>query len=405
MVANLFDRTLVSFLPTKGAQQRSSGGMLPFLQSLGFSSENTSTVPGALTLPAFFNAVDQITNDIAKLPKGVFQKRSDGKGSEKLSSHPVAFLINKEPNSLMTAFTFWKIMAQAAIMRGNGIAVIERNANTGAIASMTFIHPDDIRDIRLVGGSLFYILNQGTFHQDDIFHLLGFSFNGYSGKGIITYAATVLNIAGAAQKFSKDGFENRGLGFGAVETEKAVDTTVKKAIETAINSKLTVPGQIKTVMLDEGMKYKPITINNQEAQLVEQGKMSVTQIAQFLNISAYKLKINDGLNYAALNQMKVEHLSDSIQPWAIKVQQECDRKLFSPSEKQTHYVKCNDSILLRADQQTKGEYYSKGINFGWFTRNEVRAFEELNPLDGLDEPLTPANQFTQSQLEKQLKDE
>lgn len=402
MVANVLDRAFISFLPSKGVSQRSSGLSFPFLQSLGFGSSG-ATVPTALTLPAFYNAVDQITNDLAKLPKAVFQKID--RGSEKQNNHPVAFLINKEPNALMTAFMFWKMMCQAAILRGNGIALIERNQNNAQLQALHFVHPEDVRDIRLIGGVLYYILKQGTFHQDDVFHIPGFSYNGSYGKGIIEHAATVLNIASSAQKFSKDGFENRGLGFGAVETDKPIDPNVKKQIESAINSKLTVPGQIKTVMLDEGMKYKPITINNQEAQLVEQGKMSVIHIAQFLNISAHKLKVSEGLNYASLAMMNIEHASDSIQPWAIKVQQECDRKLFSPSEKRNHYVKFNDGILLRADQKTKGEYYSKMILSGVMTRNEIRGFEELNPLDGLDEPLTPANQFTQGQLEKQLQDE
>ncbi len=134
--------------------------------------------------------------------------------------------------------------------------------------------------------------------------------------------------------------------------------------------------------------------------------MCVKRIAQFINISAHKVKVSGGLNYASVSMMNIEHASDSIQTWSIKVQQVCDRKLFSPAGEQTgYYVKFNDGILLRADQQTKGEYYSKMIQTGVFTRNEVRGFEEMNPLDGLDEPLTPANQFTQSQLAKQLEDD
>jgi HK97 family phage portal protein len=401
MIAELINSTLVSFIPKKEISKRAAS-VFPFLQSFGTVNNNIS-VNGALSLPAFYNGVDQITNDLAKLPKAVFLKVNES--SKKLADHNITFLINREPNNLMSAFIFWKMIAQSAILKGNGIAIIERDKNSAKISALHFVHPDNLNDIRLIDGELFFILKQGTFHQDDIFHVIGFSTNGVFGKGIITYAAEVLNIANLAQGFSKSGFENRGLGFGAVETDKSMDKEVKIAAELAINSKLETPGKIKTVMLDEGMKYKPITINNQEAQLIEQGKMSIADICRFLNISTHKVKVTEGLNYASLQLMNIEHVSDSIQPWIIKVQQECNRKLFSPSEKINHFTKFNDSILLRADQQTKAEYYTKGINFGFLTRNEVRAFEDLNAIDGGDEILTPVNLFTESQIQKKLKDD
>ncbi|WP_417832786.1 phage portal protein [Terasakiella sp.] len=399
--SNVFERTLASFVPTKGEQRSSVGSMFPFLQSFGITSSNSIGTKNALTLPAFYNGIEQITNDVAKLPKAAYRKLNDDR--TKLSEHPVTFIINDEPNPFMTAFMFWKMMIQSAILAGNGIAIIHRNKNTGRLQELEFVHPDDFRDIRKKDGKLWYILKQGTFESADIYHIPGFSYNGIYGIGIITHAANVLNIAILAQNFSREGFENRGLGFAALETDKPVDAKVKMAIESSVNTKLNAPGSIKSVVLDEGFKYKAITINNQEAQLIEQGKFSVTDIARFLNISVHKLKVTEGLNYASLNMMNIEHTSDSIQPWCIKAQQECKRKLFTPTEKKDHYIKFNDSILMRADFATKAQYYAVMVYSGIMTRNEIRALEEMNALDGLSEPLTPVNEQLMSQVEETIK--
>ena len=399
MVGKTIDRALISLLPNKG-ERSASAGLYSFFQSFG-AGTNSVGKKNALTLPAFYNGVDQISNDVAKLPKAAFKKLEEGR--TKLSNHPVSFIINDEPNPFMTAFMFWKMMIQSAILSGNGIAIIHRNKQSGGLLELELVHPEDIIDIKKAKGKLWYSLKQGTFEGADVLHIPGFSYNGIYGLGIITHAANVLNIAILAQNFSREGFENRGLGFAALETDKPVDPGVKKAIESSVNTKLNSPGSIKSVVLDEGFKYKAITINNQEAQLIEQGKFSVTDIARFLNISVHKLKVVEGMNYASLNLMNIEHSSDSIQPWGIKAQQECKRKLFTPIEKKDHYIKFNDSLLLRADFATKAAYYTSMIYSGAATRNEIRGWEDLNPLDGLDEPLTPVNQQLMEQVLDNIK--
>ena len=371
----------------------------------GYTANSTATSINninALSLPAYYCGVNQIANDIAKLPKGVFKKTGNTRQGV---DHSIKFLINKEPNTLMTAFMFHFIMMQAVINRGNAVAQIVRNPSTGKIIALVFIHPDDIRDIQVIDGKQWYYTNSGVLQSSDVIHVLGYSTNGITGQSVISYAAETLGIAKSAQSFTASNFENKGLGFGVVETDKEIKNGVKQNIESAINSKLTAKGKIKTVMLDEGMSYKPITLNMQEVQLIEQGKFSVLDIARFLNISPRKLKDYSTNNYASAYQDSSDHILDSLQPYIIKWQQEYDRKLFTPIEKKDHYTRFNDSILLRGDLSAKGVYYNQMIFSGIMSRNEIRRLEELNDVEGLDGHLTPVNTLIPEQLEKNLKDE
>ena len=300
---------------------------------------------------------------------------------------------------------FHFIMMQAVINRGNGLAQIVRNPTTGKAIALLFIHPDDVREIKVIDGKQWYYTTSGVLQANDVIHILGYSSNGITGQSVISFAAETLGIAKSAQTFTAANFENKGLGFGVVETDKEVKNGVKQNIESAINNKLTAKGKIKTVMLDEGMSYKPITLNMQEVQLIEQGKFSVLDIARFLNISPRKLKDYSTNNYASAYQDSSDHVLDSLQPYIIKWQQEYDRKLFTPAEKKDHYTRFNDSILLRGDLSAKGVYYNQMVFSGVMSRNEIRRLEELNDIDGLDDHLTPVNTMIPAQIEKNLKNE
>jgi phage portal protein BeeE len=86
-------------------------------------------------------------------------------------------------------------------------------------------------------------------------------------------------------------------------------------------------------------------------------------------------------------------------PWAIRIEQEIDRKSFAKDSNK--YFKININALLRGDLESKRNYYTAMIYAGIMTRNEVRALEEMNPIDGLDEILQPVNMQALSLVMKQ----
>jgi HK97 family phage portal protein len=400
---NSLTTALKALVPSPSQTGKRSAGAFDFLDYLGSSPSKTSISTGnALTLPAYYNAINQISNDIAKLPKGIFQKVEDGRESV---DHPIKYLINKEPNNLMTAFDFHFVMMLAAIHRGNGIAYISRNKSTAQIDALIFIHPDDVQNIYLSDSKLYYKTTKGLFSEEEVIHIKGFSTDGLIGKSVISYASETLGIAKSAQNFTATNYEGKGLGFGWVSSDKVFTTRAKKTIESAINEKLSAPGKVKTVMLDEGMKYNPITMNMQEAQLIQQGAFSVEDIARFLNISTRKLKAS-GDNYASAYMDQVDHVNDCLQPWMCKFELEYARKCFNDAEKRNDlYVKFNDNLLMRGDLAGKGVFYNQMALTGLYTRNEIRAFENMNPLPGLDAPLTPVNTQTPAQIQNKLDNE
>ena len=263
--------------------------------SQGTAGTNMSAVR-ALKLSAFYNGVDQISNDIAKIPFSIYQK--DGKNRVSKTSHPAYNVIAIEPNSLMTSFVFRKTMAVSFLIKGNALAKINSN-KAGKPISTDYINWDRVEDIKLKNGVLLYHISgyKLPLLSSEVLHFKNFSHNGISGVGVITNAAQQLNLAIEVQEFSATNFENKGVRQGVVETDKVISKdTSKQAIATAIQGAFSQKDATRVAVLDEGMKWKAITVTPQEAQIIEQARFSIEDIARWFNIAPHKIKSLQQLN-------------------------------------------------------------------------------------------------------------
>lgn len=369
------------------------------------NGKTLATANTALMLPAFYNGVDQLSNDIAKLPKAVFLK--EGESRKKLTDHPLNYLISTEPNEMMTAFDFWKLAVVLVILKGNCYVKVNRN-NNGVEQSLVIQDNSDVV-VKRSGDKLFYFIKGESHLSSDILHFKAFTLNGITGVSVIKWAAHNLGIALDSYEYASDIYSDRGLGYGVIESEKGVDTAAKKLISDGFTRKMAEKNKFKVPVLDEGLKYKPITVTPAEAQFLETNKNAVNEIARWLNIAPHKLKDLTNANYSNIQAQSIEHVQDSLLPWTIRIELELNRKMFSREDSEIKYVKFNEKVLLRGDSEARKNYLTQLVYAGIITRNEARALEDLDPIQGLDEPLTPVNSqlldFMLKKNEKELKDE
>jgi HK97 family phage portal protein len=156
-------------------------------------------------------------------------------------------------------------------------------------------------------------------------------------------------------------------------------------------------------MLDEGFKYKSISVTPQEAEFLASDKNAVVEVCRWLNIAPHKLKHLDNATFSNIQHQSIEHVQDSLLPWITRDEQELNRKLFTVVQRETLYTKFNEKFLLRGDLEARKNFYTAGIYSGFLTRNEVRSLEDMDPIDGLDEPLQPVNMQTLEMVENLTK--
>lgn len=393
--------TAFSTEPTQG-YSRVGGGFLDFFGfgGAGLTGANTKT---ALTLSAFFNGIDQLSNDVAKLPKYVLVK--DGDNRNKFSEHPANILISQRPSGLMNAFDLWKIVDISTKLKGNAYVEIVRNENTGIIQNLIFRASQDVQILEDKDNfKLLYKYKGRLIDGQDMLHFKGFTLDGKTGVGVVTYAAAQLGYILSSQEFAGEVFGNKGLTYGVLETDKVFSDSVQKRKVSQVFSETMASRSVhRAPLLDEGMKYKSIGITPAEAQFLETNKHGVNEVARWLNIAPHKLKDLTNANYSNIYQQSIEHVQDSILPWVIRYEQELNNKLFRDDEMGRVYTKFNIASLLRGDLDMKQKYYTAAIYSGYMNRNEVRALEDMNPMPGLEEFLQPTNMQTLEFMMKQLK--
>jgi len=364
---------------------------------------STSNFKPSLKLSAVYDAVNQISSDVAKIPFGVYQK--EGESRLRMASHPVDFLISKEPNFYMTSFVERKMVIISLLLRGNSLQII-KSSNAGLPTEFEFVNWDDVTDIRKKDGDLLYYVKgyANPFLSSEVIHLKMFTHNGIIGISPITYAAQQLNIAVEIQNFSGTNFENKGVRNGVIETDKQVPNG-KAAIIQGWRNAMAEKSADRIAVLDDGFKFKPINITPQEAQIVEMSRFSIEDIARWFNMPLHKIKSMGNSTDNNIEQQTLDYAVGTIHPYITNLEQEYSKKLFTTKEKNTgYYIKGNLNVLLRADIAAKGEFYSKMVQSGIYSRNEVRSLEDMNPgSQFLNEHLTPVNTFTETQLNNNLK--
>lgn len=402
---NAFNRGLVSLVaPSQKRSLGSLGGLFPFLGGGASTVQGYKvTGTGAFKISAFWCAVNTIANSVALLPKNVYQKT--GGTRSRVEDHPVHYLIHDEPNTDMTAFMFWFVMAVCMLMRGNAYALIVRNGS-GKIISLELLMPNEV-NVKKHDGKLFYQVKGRTYFADDIYHVPNFSFNGITGVSVLQYAADNLGMSLAADEFATNSYSDKATTYGVAESDLEVSKTGRENVEMIFNNALVASGRKHRVaVLDEGLKYKSIMLNPSESQFIQAKASGVEDIARWFNIPLHKLHTSGEGGYNFLVEMSQEYLSATIAPIGEKMKQEAQRKLLSPKERKSgFYIMNNYRKLLETNPEKRANFYHKMIYAKVMNPNEVRELEDMNPYDGGEEFLQMTNLQNESQVDKTLQDE
>jgi HK97 family phage portal protein len=292
------------------------------------------------------------------------------------------------------------------LVKGNGFAQIIRNG-AGWPIELKLLHPDDVTVYESEGELYYKVVGMDRFlYSDEMFHVPGFTFDGKVGISVIRYAADNLSMNLSADAFAVDAYDDRAITYGVIETETTgLNESGKKNLKKIFEANLDTGKKNRVTVLDDGMKYKPISLSPQEAMFIEAKASGVADIARWLNIPLHKLHVSGEGGYNFLVQMSMEYLQATIQPLAEQIKQEVERKLITERGKsEGEYAYFNYKKLLEVDPKTRAEYYKNMVYIKAMNPNEVRKLEDMNPYDGGDDFLQMANMMTEEQIKKELQD-
>lgn len=365
-----------------------SGSAYSFL--LGYSSsgkrvnERTS-----MQMTAVYACVRILSEAIASLPLQLYRYTDDG-GKEKAVDHPLYFLLHDEPNSEMTSFVFRETIMTHLLLWGNAYAQVIRNGK-GEVIGLYPLMPDRITVDRDENGRLYYEYMVSTddamkskdskvrLSPEEVLHIPGLGFDGLVGYSPIAMAKNAIGLAIATEEYGSKFFANGAAPSGVLEhpgTLKDPSRVRESWQETFGGSK----NANKVAVLEEGMKYTPISISPNEAQFLETRKFQIDEIARIFRVPPHMVGDLDKSSFNNIEQQSLEFVKYTLDPWVCRIEASMNRRLLSENEKKVYFFKFNVDGLLRGDYQSRMQGYAIGRQNGWMSANDIRELENLTPI-------------------------
>lgn len=352
------------------------------------------TAMSAMKASAAYACIKVLSETLATLPRLMYAYQSDG-AVKAYPQHPLQDVIDLQPNDQQTAVEFWEMQIAFGALFGNSYARIVPGAR-GFCDQLVPMRPDYMRVLRAKDGTLRFEYTdpfggqKTTYMEDEIFRIPGFSFNGVEGIAPIFFASDPIGLSLAAERFGGKFFTHDATPALALEHPKPLKPEAVKNIKASWAQAHQGPGNAYSVaVLEEGMTVKPLGIANKDAQFLETRRYQIAEIARYFRIPLHMINELEKSTYSNIEQQGIEFLKYTVRPWLRRIEQRTSMQLISAPDK--FYMRHNVDELVMGEVTTRYASYASGINAGWLTRNEVRLKEGLNPLPGLNEPLTPMN--------------
>ena len=365
---------------------RTSGSAYSFFLGNSSSGKRVNQ-KSAMQMTAVYSCVRILSEAVASLPIHVYKYNSQG-GKEKALDHPLYFLLHDEPNPEMTSFVFRETLMTHLLLWGNAYAQIIRNGK-GEIVALYPLMPDRMTVDRDEYGKLYYEYTVSTddahtlkgstvrLEPRDVLHVPGLGFDGLVGYSPIAMAKNAIGLAIAAEEYGSKFYANGAAPSGVLEHPG----TLKDPAKVRDSWSETFGGSAnshKIAVLEEGMKYTPISINPNEAQFLETRKFQINEIARIFRVPPHMVGDLEKSSFSNIEQQSLEFVKYTLDPWVSRWEQSMIRSLFTKEEKTSYFIKFNVDGLLRGDYQSRMNGYAIGRQNGWMSANDIRELENLD---------------------------
>lgn len=416
----------------KGAFGRSdvknqTGGMLPVSDGIrgstlydwltnGISSSGVEVNElTSMSVSSVYACIDLLGGSVASLP--IKQYRVIRGEREEYKDH-LSYLLNREPFFNWSAAAMWQYVMRSKLLYGDAFVEIVRpersdGFRTAGVYGFRPIHPLNVT-VRMIDGELkylSYVYVGGTGLQweykvidgADMLHFTGPGFDGVRSLSHLKYVLkNSVGMAYAADEFSSHFFANGARPDFAIEVEGNLSAEQQNTLRKTWASRHQGPYKSNLpALLTGGMKIKEINMSSEDAQLLSTRKFQVEDIARIFGVPPHMIGHTEKSTSwgTGIEQQAIGFVKFTLHRHLVGIEQELTRKLYRQNN---HHFEFVTAGLERGDIKTRNESYRMALGRagepGWMTVNEVRAKENLPPIEGGDELATSQGMQDESVL-------
>ncbi len=371
---------------------------------LGNSSEDS-----ALKVSSVYRCVNYNSDTISIMPFYIMERHTH----KRIETHPLLQVLTIRPNEAMSPTEYRKLVEVRRLLKGNSHVYIRRNPRTGRVDELLPLNPDLVthhwdKDVNLhylyadpISGKVYDLLP----HQ--ILHYKAFTLDGINGITPLAYARGVVSKDLAAKAYERALYNNGGRPSGVLYTDsdlsgKKVKIKDHDGSEIEVSQKEMVrrawervhsggDNAFRTAVLDLGLKYQPIAMNNTDAQFVESNDITVADIARFFGTPLHVL-MSGKQSYESNDQNRVEFVQTTALAAVTAYEDEDSFKLLSGSDQESQYrIRRNMDAALRGDTASRATFYKTMREIGAYSVNDILALEDRAGVPGGDARLASLN--------------
>ena len=213
----------------------------------------------------------------------------------------------------------------------------------------------------------------------NVLHIPGLGFDGLVGYSPIAMAKNAIGMAIACEEYGAKFFANGAAPSGVLEHPGVIKDPqkVREAWQSQFGGSQNAN---KIAVLEEGMKYTPISISPEQAQFLETRKFQINEIARIFRVPPHMVGDLERSSFSNIEQQSLEFVKYTLDPWVMRWEQSLSRALFTEEEKKTLFFKFNVEGLLRGDYQSRMNGYATARQNGWMSANDIRELENMDKI-------------------------
>lgn len=359
----------------------------------------------ALQYTALWRAVNLISSTIAGLPVRIGKRV--GESRKMLDGDPVWWLLSGKASKGMGARTFKEACTAHVLTWGNGYGEIERRRDDTPVA-IHLITPDRVTPDRIDDEVVYRVTNQGAapsiIPERDMFHLKGLGFDGLTGYSPVRLFVNPIGLGLTTERYGVSFFGNSSRPGGVLTSDKELGDEAREKIRSEWEQLYRGPNNVgRVAILEDGLKWAGVGIPNDVAQFLETRVFQVSELARVYGIPPHMLFDLTKSTNNNIEHQGIEWVRDGLMPWVSRWEEEIGLKLLGEQRiRDNVYVKMNLAALMRGDSASRANFYKTLQTGGVYSINDIRAFEDEDPIPGGDLRLVPMNMVPLEQARDNL---
>lgn len=388
---------MATFSTTRGpVEKQYLGNGYPNIYAAGHATGGIAS-DRALCITPLYCGIKIISEDVGTLPLFTYEDKGDAQNLAK--SHPLYKRLHDAPNPDQTACQFRGAVTANALLTGKGYARIERSrGDKERIIALWQMMPYEVREDQDHSGRMVFIHRprggpEKTYTQADVLQIPGFGVQDNIGLNILQYGAAAIGLAAVQEEyagrfFSQDQTPNLILEHpGRVVPKEMENIKAAWAGSGPAENKWHAPR-----VLGEGMKATQLHPDNQQSQLIEQRSFQLLEVARLLRMPPHKLGDLGRATWGNMSEQNTQYYNETLRPWLVRWEQSMKLTLFGLES--PFYARHEIAGFLRGDFQGQVTSFTKLLEKGVYSINEVRGYLDLNPIEGGDDHHVQLNMST-----------